>query len=143
MLESDEARLPCTFMSTRRTAGDWLVGDSDTPIVRPLGDSRPSRDDSGEAEVVGSLHHEATSAPRFPLLPRAASGEASASDVLISLVRSDLRARYGRGTSQFAKWLLDPFAAVGVYLLLVTIVLHRPGRAPGLSVACAVIPFQL
>jgi len=59
------------------------------------------------------------------------------------LVRSDLRARYGRGTSQFAKWLLDPFAAVGVYLLLVTIVLHRPGRAPGLSVACAVIPFQL
>jgi len=41
------------------------------------------------------------------------------------------------------KWLLDPFAAVGVYFLLVVFVLDRPGRAPGLNVACAVVPFQL
>lgn len=41
------------------------------------------------------------------------------------------------------KWLLDPFALVGVYLLLVSVVLDRPGAAPGLSLACAVVPFQL
>ena len=41
------------------------------------------------------------------------------------------------------KWLLDPFALVGVYLALVTIVLDRTGKAPGLSLACAVVPFQL
>jgi lipopolysaccharide transport system permease protein len=41
------------------------------------------------------------------------------------------------------KWLVDPFALVGVYLLLVTFVLERTGRAPGLSLACAVVPFQL
>ena len=41
------------------------------------------------------------------------------------------------------KWIADPFALVGVYLVLVTLVLDRPGEAPGLSLACAVIPFQL
>jgi len=41
------------------------------------------------------------------------------------------------------KWIADPFALVGVYLILVTLVLDRPGDAPGLSLACAVIPFQL
>jgi ABC-type polysaccharide/polyol phosphate export permease len=82
-------------------------------------------------------------ARRLPLFRRSSADEATAADVLISLTQSDLRARYGRGASQFAKWLLDPFAAVGVYLLLVTIVLHRTGRAPGLSLACAVVPFQL
>lgn len=54
-----------------------------------------------------------------------------------------MRVRYGRGPSRIVKWLLDPFAAVGVYLLLVTFVVHRGGKAPGLSLACAVIPFQL
>ena len=39
--------------------------------------------------------------------------------------------------------MLDPFALVGVYLLLVTVVLDRGGTAPGLSLACAVVPFQL
>lgn len=62
---------------------------------------------------------------------------------LSALVRADLRARYGRGPWRLAKWLLDPFALVGVYLLLVTFVLDRSGPAPGLSLACAVIPFQL
>ncbi|MGI8606904.1 MAG: ABC transporter permease [Gaiellaceae bacterium] len=63
--------------------------------------------------------------------------------MLLALTLSDLRARYGRGPWQLAKWLLDPFAVVGVYLLLVTFVLDRPGSAPGLSLACAVVPFQL
>jgi lipopolysaccharide transport system permease protein len=66
-----------------------------------------------------------------------------ASDVLRALTESDLRARYGRGPWQLVKWLVDPFALVGVYLLLVTFILRRPGEAPGLSLACAVVPFQL
>ena len=64
-------------------------------------------------------------------------------DVLISLTLSDLKVRYGRGGWRLVKWIADPFALVGVYLILVTLVLDRPGEAPGLSLACAVIPFQL
>ena len=64
-------------------------------------------------------------------------------DVLAALTASDLRARYGRGPFRLVKWLLDPFALVGVYLLLVTFVLDRSGPAPGLSLACAIVPFQL
>jgi lipopolysaccharide transport system permease protein len=69
--------------------------------------------------------------------------QASTLDVLLSLTLADLRFRYGRGARRIFKWLLDPFALVGVYLLLVTIVLKVGGRAPGLSLACAVVPFQL
>jgi ABC-type polysaccharide/polyol phosphate export permease len=64
-------------------------------------------------------------------------------DVLITLALADLRARYGRGRAQAVKWLLDPFALVGVYLLLVVFVIDRAGPAPGLSLACAVVPFHL
>lgn len=64
-------------------------------------------------------------------------------DVLVALTVSDLKVRYGRGGWQLVKWIADPFALVGVYLVLVTLVLDRPGEAPGLSLACAVIPFQL
>jgi lipopolysaccharide transport system permease protein len=64
-------------------------------------------------------------------------------DVLVALTISDLKVRYGRGGWQLVKWIADPFALVGVYLALVTIVLDRPGGAPGLSLACAVVPFQL
>jgi lipopolysaccharide transport system permease protein len=64
-------------------------------------------------------------------------------DVLLALVSSDLRVRYGRGSLRAAKWLLDPVAALGIYLLLVAFVLDRGGTAPGLSIACAVVPFQL
>ena len=63
--------------------------------------------------------------------------------LLVSLTRTDLLSRYGRGRYRLVKWLLDPFALVGVYLLLVTVFLDREGRAVGLSLACAVIPFQL
>lgn len=40
------------------------------------------------------------------------------------------------------KWLADPFALVGVYLVLVSVLLDEQGRAIGLSIACAVVPFQ-
>lgn len=66
-----------------------------------------------------------------------------AADVLEALARSDIKARYGRGRLSAVKWLLDPYAAAGVYLLLVAFVLDRPGRAAGLSLACAIVPFQL
>ena len=64
-------------------------------------------------------------------------------DLLVALTASDLRARYGRGAWKSLKWLLDPFFATGVYLILVTFVIDRPGEAPGLSIACATVPFQL
>jgi ABC-type polysaccharide/polyol phosphate export permease len=59
------------------------------------------------------------------------------------LTGSDLRFRYGVGPFRFVRWLLEPVAVVGVYLLLVVFVLDRRSNAPGLSLACAVIPFQL
>lgn len=64
-------------------------------------------------------------------------------DLLLSLAVSDFRSRYGRGKVRVLKWLLDPLAALGVYLVLIVVVLDRPGEAPGLSLACAVVPFQL
>jgi lipopolysaccharide transport system permease protein len=64
-------------------------------------------------------------------------------DLVRALTESDLRFRYGRGPWRFIRWLLEPVALVGVYLLLVTFVLDRPGDAVGLSLTCAVVPFQL
>jgi ABC-type polysaccharide/polyol phosphate export permease len=64
-------------------------------------------------------------------------------ELLMALVESDMRGRYGRGPWRLIKWILDPFALVGVYLLLVSFMLDRPGDAVGLSLACAVLPFQL
>lgn len=66
-----------------------------------------------------------------------------AADVVLALAQADVRGRYGRGPFRLVKWMLDPFALVGVYLLLVSFMLKRPGLAPGLSLACAVVPFQL
>jgi lipopolysaccharide transport system permease protein len=59
------------------------------------------------------------------------------------MTESDLRFRYGRGPWRFVRWFLEPVALVGVYLFLVTFVLDQPGTAVGLSLACAVVPFQL
>jgi lipopolysaccharide transport system permease protein len=64
-------------------------------------------------------------------------------DLLRALTEADLRFRYGRGPLRFLRWLLEPFALVGVYLILMTFVLRRPGEAPGLSLAAAIVPFQL
>ena len=70
------------------------------------------------------------------------TGLVSSIQMVQALALADLRVRYGRGPLRVLKWLLDPFALVGVYLLLVAVLLERPGRAPGLSLACAVVPFQ-
>jgi lipopolysaccharide transport system permease protein len=64
-------------------------------------------------------------------------------DVLTVLTRSDLKMRYGRGRIQILKWLLDPLAALGVYLVLIALVLDAGGTAVGLSITCAIVPFQL
>jgi lipopolysaccharide transport system permease protein len=64
-------------------------------------------------------------------------------DVLVALARSDMGMRYGRGKVKVLKWVLDPIAALGVYLLLVAIVLDQGDDALGLSLACAIVPFQL
>ena len=53
--------------------------------------------------------------------------------VLVALARADLRVRYGRGLWQVVKWLLDPFALVGVYLLLRVVIFDRGGEAIGLT----------
>ena len=63
--------------------------------------------------------------------------------MLTVLARSDLQLRYGRGVFRFLKWVLDPLAALGIYLLLIALVLKRSGEAPALSLACAIVPFQL
>jgi lipopolysaccharide transport system permease protein len=64
-------------------------------------------------------------------------------EVLTVLTRSDLQVRYGRGRLRFLKWVLDPVAALGIYLLLVAFVLDEGTLATGLSLACAIVPFQL
>ena len=64
-------------------------------------------------------------------------------DLLLTLSLADLRDRFGRGPGRGLKWLLDPYAVCGVYLIFVTLIVDRPGEAPGLTVACAVVPFQL
>jgi ABC-type polysaccharide/polyol phosphate export permease len=64
-------------------------------------------------------------------------------DLLRVLTEADLRFRYGRGPLRFVRWLLEPFALVGVYLLLLSFVLDQPGTAPGLALAAAIVPFQL
>ena len=76
-------------------------------------------------------------------LPPAGVVARRAIEVIGALTRSDLRSATGAAACSTIKWLLDPFAAVGVYLLLVAFVLDRPGYAVGLSIACAVVPFQL
>ncbi len=64
-------------------------------------------------------------------------------DVLAVLAISDLRLRYGRSSLRALKWFLDPFAALGIYLVLIIFVLDRGTLAPGLLLTCAIIPFQL
>jgi ABC-type polysaccharide/polyol phosphate export permease len=71
------------------------------------------------------------------------AGAARARDVLVVLTISDLRIRYGRGGLRAVKWFLDPFAALGVYLVLITLVLNTGSGSPGLVLVCAVLPFQL
>lgn len=62
--------------------------------------------------------------------------------VLWALARSDLLIRYGRGPWQVVNWFFTPFVLVGIYVLL-RLILDRSGEAVGLSIACAVVPFQI
>lgn len=78
-----------------------------------------------------------------PLVASPGSRARHTLDTIVALTRTDLRVRYGRGPLRRVKWLADPIAALGVYLLLITFVIDKPGVAAGLSVACAVVPFQL
>jgi ABC-type polysaccharide/polyol phosphate export permease len=64
-------------------------------------------------------------------------------ELLRSLTEADLQFRYGRGPLRFVRWLLEPFALVGVFLIFMTYVVRRPGEAPGLSLAAVIVPFQL
>src|SRR4051812_22369570 len=64
-------------------------------------------------------------------------------DLVVSLTESDFRARYGRGRLRMMRWLIDPYALLGIYLLFILFVIDRPGEAPGLSLACAIVPFQM
>jgi lipopolysaccharide transport system permease protein len=64
-------------------------------------------------------------------------------DLLVAMTRSDMLVRYGRGRIRVVKWLLDPIAALGVYLALIVFVLDFGGAAAGLSLVCAIVPFQL
>ena len=64
-------------------------------------------------------------------------------DLLYVLTESDVRVRYGRGKLQAVKWVADPFAALGVYLLLIIILFGSGTDSVGLSLACAIVPFQL
>ena len=63
-------------------------------------------------------------------------------DVLTVLAITDLQARYGRGGLRWLKWLIDPLAALGVYLVLVALIFSEPDDDIGLSLACAIVPFQ-
>jgi ABC-type polysaccharide/polyol phosphate export permease len=64
-------------------------------------------------------------------------------DLLYVLTASDVRVRYGRGRLRVLKWVADPFAALGIYLVLVGFLLSDGTDAVGLSLACAIVPFQL
>lgn len=63
-------------------------------------------------------------------------------DVLRVLASSDLQVRYGRGGLRVLKWLIDPLAALGVYLVLVAFIFSQDEEAIGLSLVCAIVPFQ-
>lgn len=96
-----------------------------------------------EQEVVSRPLRTRPAAPARSPLRDAAGTLASSVDLLRVLTESDLRFRYGRGPWRFVRWLFEPVALVGVYLILVTFVLDRSGHAVGLSLTCAVVPFQL
>ena len=97
------------------------------------------RNVASELEVLAGSAH----LPRWARVLGAMRSLRRTAELLRALTEADLRFRYGRGPGRFLRWLLEPFAVVGVYLLLVTFVLDRPGHAPGLSLAAAVVPFQL
>lgn len=80
---------------------------------------------------------------RLDRWPQSMRDLAVALDQLRVLTASDLKVRYGRGGWYFLKWLIDPFALTGVYMLMILFIFYRRPYAAGLSIACSIIPFQL
>jgi lipopolysaccharide transport system permease protein len=103
-----------------------------------LGGEATLRDVEGKVEAIGP----SAQLPRRVRVVGAIRSLRRNAELLRALTEADLRYRYGRGPGRFLRWLLEPFALVGVYLVLVTFVLNRPGHAPGLSLAAAIVPFQ-
>jgi ABC-type polysaccharide/polyol phosphate export permease len=96
------------------------------------------------ADAVARLETEiAPRGRRTARVGKARSHARASVDVLLALSQSDLRLRYGRGPGRILRWLFEPFALVGIYLVLVTVVLGRGGHAAGLNLATSVVPFQL
>jgi lipopolysaccharide transport system permease protein len=95
------------------------------------------------SELETAVDRASVSSRRRRRLIHTARDVPRALELLRALTEADLRFRYGRGPWRFPRWLLEPFALVGVYLILMTFVLRRPGEAPGLSLAAAIVPFQL
>jgi homopolymeric O-antigen transport system permease protein len=96
-----------------------------------------------ESDALAASDPVAAGEARIPAPHRHRARIRRSADVLISLSRADFRSRYGRGRLRLLKWLLDPFAVTGVYLVLISVLLDRGGDAPGLSLACAVVPYHL
>jgi lipopolysaccharide transport system permease protein len=96
---------------------------------------------SGQVELSEEGRASIAAAPRRRTLLAATIRQVF--DQLQLLTGSDLKSRYGRGGWQLVKWLIDPFALMGVYLLLVRFIFYRRPYAVGLSLACSIIPFQL
>jgi ABC-type polysaccharide/polyol phosphate export permease len=71
------------------------------------------------------------------------TGSLGKRELLLTLTALELRTRYGGGRLRILKWLVDPLGFIAIYLVLMAFVLDRPGEARGLTIACAVIPFQL
>ena len=134
---SQKSRVPATFPAR-------IIADSSAK--RTLAAESTTTRNGDTLEIV---QREAAAKPRSSSVRlRAAFRDGARSlvrwgEVLRGLTEADLRFRYGRGPGRFARWLLEPFALVGVYLVLVTLVLDRPGTAPGLSLAAAIVPFQV
>jgi lipopolysaccharide transport system permease protein len=123
------------------------VYESVSPLTLRGGDrfeaSRYSELVQAEQEASGPARVATAGTAGATRIRRALESFARSAELLRVLTESDLRFRYGRGPWRFVRWLFEPVALVGVYLILVTFVLNRPGTAPGLSLTCAVVPFQL
>lgn len=83
-------------------------------------------------------------ATRVPkVAPESAAGRTHRSwDVLIALVRADLRDSRDLTPIGVIKWLLEPFAAMLMYFLLIVVMLHGGGHAYPVFLMCALLPWR-
>ena len=83
-------------------------------------------------------------AARVPkVAPESAAGRTRRSwDVLIALVRADLRDSRDLTPVGVIKWLLEPLAAMVTYFMLIVVMLHRGGHAYPVFLMCALLPWR-